>query len=205
MSSVGWPRARSRIAATRAPVTPGSAVADRRASPKGTSAAAIGQQFARYTASKDRSEAEAIGQRTRRHLCFVEIGRHRRRIEMNSTAWPVDELVEEYDVILDAEFPTRVIRLAMEPSEPDWGGSRQHDRPRWASRGSRAWRRSCLNALAGSNQTPEWTERSLNPSLAFAAPARKRKSGEFDFVVRRRCHITIILEDTSAMRPIIAR
>ena len=51
-------------------------------------------------------QSEAVGQRTRRHLRFVEIRRdvnvaHRNEFEQRRL---IDELVEEYDVVLDPEF-----------------------------------------------------------------------------------------------------
>ena len=72
-------------------------------------AAPIGQQLARMPIGRRDNrfaEAEAVGQRTRGHLRFVEIGRdvnvaHRNELEQRGL---IDELVEEYDVILDAEF-----------------------------------------------------------------------------------------------------
>ena len=53
------------------------------------------------------SQPEAVGERARRHLGFIEIGRHidvahRNEIQQRGL---VDELVEEDDVVLDAELP----------------------------------------------------------------------------------------------------
>ena len=53
------------------------------------------------------SQSKAVGQRAGRHLGFIEIGRrvdvaHRDEVQQRGL---VDELVEEDDMVLDAEFP----------------------------------------------------------------------------------------------------
>ena len=55
------------------------------------------------------AQAETVGQRARRHLRLVEIGRdidiaHRDEVEQRGL---VDELVEEHDMVLDAELRAR--------------------------------------------------------------------------------------------------
>ena len=85
-------------------------VADRgRVAERNQNAASIGQQFAGVPVRRrdDRlAEPEAVGQRSRRHLRLVEIGRdidvaHRDEFEQRGL---IDELVEEHHVILDAKF-----------------------------------------------------------------------------------------------------
>ncbi len=85
-------------------------VADRRrVAERNQNAAPIGQQLAGVPIRRRDhrlAEAEAVGQRPRRHLRFVEIGRdvhvaHRDEFEQGGL---IDELVEEYDVVVDPKF-----------------------------------------------------------------------------------------------------
>ena len=130
------------------------AVADRRGiAERHQDAAPIGQQLARMPVGRrdDRlAEPEAVGQRARRHLRLVEIGRdvdvaHRDEVEQRRL---VDELVEKHDVVLDAERADARHRGSRDRPRPgrarDWDGSRRarHRRRRGGSRGSPAWRRS---------------------------------------------------------------
>ena len=71
--------------------------------------APVGQQFLGVPVRRrnDRlSQSEAVGKRARRHLGFVEIGRHvdvahRNEVEQRGL---IDKLVEENDMVFDAEF-----------------------------------------------------------------------------------------------------
>ena len=85
-------------------------LADRgRVAERNDDATAVSQQFQRVPIRRRNhrlSQSEAVGQRARRHLRLVEIGRdvdvaHRDESQQRRL---IDELVEEYDVILDAEF-----------------------------------------------------------------------------------------------------
>ena len=131
-------------------------VADRgRVAKRNQNAASIGQQFVGVPVRRrdDRlAEPEAVGQRSRRHLRLVEIGRdidvaHRDEFEQRGL---IDELAEEYHVIFDAKFAhprhqAFAIGLAL---VPDQIGMRcaEHDvdRIRAALAESTAWRRSRL-------------------------------------------------------------
>ena len=128
--------------------------ADRRRVAKGNqNAASISQQFAGVPVGRrdDRlPQSEAVGQCSRRHLRLVEIGRdidvaHRDEFEQRGL---IDEPVEEYHVIFDAEFTHArhqafAISLAL---VSDQIGMRcaEHDinRIRHDASGSTAWRRS---------------------------------------------------------------
>ena len=80
----------------------------RRIAKRNQNAAPIGQQFARVPIGRrnDRlAQPEAVGQRARRHLRFVEIGRdvdvaHRDEFEQRGL---IDELIEKHHVVFDAE------------------------------------------------------------------------------------------------------
>ena len=72
-------------------------------------AASVSQQFLRVPVGcrYDRlSQPEAVGERARRHLRFIEIGRHidvahRNEVQQRRL---IDELVEEHDMVLDAKL-----------------------------------------------------------------------------------------------------
>ena len=80
-------------------------------------AASVGQQFLRVPIGRRDHrlpQAEAVGQRAGCHLRLVQIRRdvdiaHRDEVEQRRL---VDELIEEHDVIFDAERRARATRLS---------------------------------------------------------------------------------------------
>ena len=89
------------------------------ASPKGTRMPQpVAQQFLGMPVGRRHdglSQSETVGQRARRHLGFIEIGRrvdvaHRNEVQQRGL---IHELVEKDDMVLDAEAArTRAVRLS---------------------------------------------------------------------------------------------